>query len=131
MDRELSPAEIVHAKMAGIPADRPGLLGDYPKMLYRKGKPEPGSHSLASDTNGGITALPIAGHDDIETLIVASDDEELFALELGWRASIKEALVPPPEPELPITPVDEPLRGKQGPVDPPVSSTAPLKKAAA
>jgi len=93
-DRELSPAEIVHAKMAGIPADRPGLLGDYPKMLYRKGKPALGEHALASDANGGLASLPIAGHDGVTTLTVASADEELAALEDGWHVTIAAAVAP-------------------------------------
>jgi len=36
VDRDFTPAEIIHAKKAGIPADRPGLLGPYPRMLYKK-----------------------------------------------------------------------------------------------
>ena len=94
MDRELSPAEIVHAKMAGIPADRPGLLGDYPKMLYRKGKAEIGEHSLASDALGGLKSLPIAGLDGLVTTVVASADEELIALDDGWHSSIAAAVAP-------------------------------------
>ncbi|MBB4857007.1 hypothetical protein HNO88_000304 [Novosphingobium chloroacetimidivorans] len=95
LDRELSPAEIVHAKMAGIPADRPGLLSDYPKMLYRKGKPEIGQHSLVSDSIGGLSSLPIAGHDGVTTLVVDGPDDELAALEDGWHASLTAATAPP------------------------------------
>jgi len=96
VDRELSPAEIVHAKMAGIPADRPGLLGEYPKMLYRKGEPEIGAHSLASDAIGGLSSLPIAGHAGVTTLTVESAEEELLALEMGWHSTIDAAVAPPP-----------------------------------
>lgn len=96
IERELSPAEIVHARMAGIPADRPGLLGDYPKMLYRKGKLGFGEHSIASDANGGTSTLPIAGHDNLITLTVESADEELLALDEGWHASIAAAVAPTP-----------------------------------
>jgi hypothetical protein len=94
VDRELSPAEIVHAKMAGVPADRPGLLGEYPKMLYRKGTVEIGQHSLASDAIGGLSALPIAGHKEVATMTVETAEEELLALELGWHSTIAAAVAP-------------------------------------
>lgn len=92
-NRELTPAQIAAARMAGIPADRPGLLGEYPKMLFRKRKPgdEAAIHNLATDANGGVSELPIQGEKNIVTLIVDSLDAELQASEEGWVDSVAKA----------------------------------------
>lgn len=50
-------------------------MSDYPKMLYRCGG-----------------EMKVCEAFDVDTRIVASEDEELSALEEGWRASPK-----PPE----------------------------------
>lgn len=96
LNLELSPAQVAAAKMAGIPADRPGLLGDYPRMMYRKGTPNANdsSHNLAADANGGLSVLPIQGHKDIVTRVVDTMDEELLAAEDGWHETIDKALAP-------------------------------------
>jgi hypothetical protein len=93
-ERQFSQVEIAHMRLAGVPADRPGLLGTYPRMLYKKGDPNAneGVHNLATDANGGTEVLPIDGHKDIITSIVSSEDEELASLEEGWAVSIDAAL---------------------------------------
>lgn len=91
-EKELTPAQILQAKMAGIPGDRPGLGGEYPKMLFKKGTPDPESHALASDTNGGVALLPIQGHKDVITMTVDDVDAELTASEQGWFDRIEKAL---------------------------------------
>lgn len=93
-ERQFSAAEMAHMRLAGMPADRPGLLGTYPRMLYKKGEPNlnEGAHNLATDANGGTEVLPIDGHKDIITKVVQSEDEELLASEDGWETSITEAL---------------------------------------
>lgn len=93
-NRELTPQQIAQAKMAGIPADRPGLLDTYPRMLYKKGEPDlnEASHNLATDANGGTALLPIGGHKNIITRIVLDEDEELTALGDGWETNVDRAL---------------------------------------
>lgn len=81
---ELTAAQIAAAQMAGIPADRPGLLGEYPKMLFKKGVLGTGAHDLASDANGGASLLPIQGRTDIITRVVEDEADELAAADEGW-----------------------------------------------
>lgn len=78
-DRELTPAEIVHAKMAGIPTDRPGLGGEYPLMLYRKG------NTTAEYLN---EPFDIGGVKNVETFVAQDADEELVALEEGFSRTL-------------------------------------------
>lgn len=85
-DFELTPAQVAHAKLAGIPADRPGLLGEYPRMLYRSGNG--GDHNLLD------TPLPIQGHKGVETVIVHDELEELEASEHGWTRTIDGKVIP-------------------------------------
>ncbi len=92
-DREFSPAEIQHMRLAGMPADRPNMLGEYPKMLYRAGTPKEGTHHLAS-TIDIAEPLPIQGRTDIETMVVADEEEELRAMEQGWKAKVSQVEEP-------------------------------------
>jgi len=94
-ERTLTPEEVARAQLAGIPADRPGLLGDFPKMLYKKGTPGMDQHALASDANGGVSHLPIAGHSGLTYLTVETLEDELAALDEGWVASIALATAAP------------------------------------
>jgi len=75
-DRDFTPAEIIHAGLAGIPANRPGLLGEYPKMLYRAG---PGkAHTYQN------VPLKMQGEYSADTLVVENAEEEREALAEGW-----------------------------------------------
>lgn len=91
-DQELSPAQIQQANMAGVWADRPGLGGEYPKMLFKKGIPGPADHVLATDANGATEPLPVDGHKDIVTRVVDDAEAEIMAADEGWTDSIAKAL---------------------------------------
>ncbi len=75
-DREFTPAEIQHMKMAGIPADREGLLSEYPLMMYRKGE---NTEMLYGEPFGRM---------DVVSMTVFNEDEELIASEQGWSRKV-------------------------------------------
>lgn len=85
---ELTPAQVNQARLAGIPADREGLLGEYPRMLYRRGN---GDHSHLGKP------LPVQGLGDFETKTVENEEAELEALEAGWARSPTDAAAPAPK----------------------------------
>lgn len=83
---ELTPAQVAHSKLAGIPGDRPGLGDDYPRMMYRDGKGA--DHKLLD------MPLPIQGHTNVETAIVYDALEEEEAAEHGWTRTIDGSTMP-------------------------------------
>lgn len=80
---ELTPAQVHQAKLAGIPADRDGLLGEYPRMLYRRGE---GEHNHLGKP------LPVQDLGDFATKIVDNEEAELEAMEAGWSRSPASAM---------------------------------------
>ncbi len=76
---ELTEAQKLMAKVAGIPADRPGLNSEYPKMIYRPGQNP--RHVLLNEP------LLIAGKFECETALVDSAEDEAEALANGWFLS--------------------------------------------
>lgn len=71
--KELTAGQIAAAQIAGIPADREGLGGEYPKAVYREGK---GPQLLGEPFKiGGLL---------IDTATVANLEEEMEAIEEGW-----------------------------------------------
>lgn len=64
------------AQIAGIPADRPGLGGEYPKAVYRKGVGE----QLYGEP------FKTAGN-KLDVATVENAEEEAEALALGWYLS--------------------------------------------
>lgn len=75
--RELSAKEKEMAQIAGIPADRPGLLAEYPKAVYREAENEadaPMLYSAPFKINGKL----------IQAREVADPEEEEEAIALGW-----------------------------------------------
>lgn len=71
--KELTDGQKAAARMAGIPADRAGLLAEYPKAVYRAGE---GAVYLGEP-------FKIGGH-LIDTATVENAAEEADALEQGW-----------------------------------------------
>ncbi len=76
---DLTAAQKLMAKIAGIPADRPGIGAEYPKMVYRPGVNE--RHMLLGER------LKIAGRFECETALVDNPDDEAEALASGWFTS--------------------------------------------
>lgn len=74
--KDLTPQQKLMARTAGVPADRPGLGGEYPKMIYRPGKND--RHCLMSEP------LKIAGKFECETAFVDSPEDEAQAMAEGW-----------------------------------------------
>lgn len=79
---ELSPAQVVQAKLAGIPADRPGLGDDYPRMLYLKTAKPKAMHKLLD------ISLDMQGVPSVDWVVVESAEEEAEAMEHGWTRTI-------------------------------------------
>ncbi len=77
--KDLTPEQKLAARTAGIPADRPGLGAEYPKMIYRPGKNE--RHQHVNEP------LKIAGKFECETAFVDNAEEEAEALGSGWYLS--------------------------------------------
>lgn len=77
---ELTPGQAAAAKFAGIPADRPGLGGEYPKAVY-KGDAEGTDRLLLG------SPILVAGEFAVKTATVNDETEELEALEQGWFLS--------------------------------------------
>lgn len=77
--KDLTPEQKLAARTAGIPADRPGLGAEYPKMIYRPGKNE--RHHHVGDP------LKIAGKFECETAFVDTAEDEAEALANGWYLS--------------------------------------------
>lgn len=92
-DREFTAAEIQHMRMAGIPADRPGLGGEYPRMMYRKTDKEHRVIQTDGSAKCGETWLVQNRFDGLlcDTQVANTVDEaEAMALE-GWEISPKAA----------------------------------------
>lgn len=84
---ELTPAQVAHSKLAGIPGDRPGLGDDYPRMMYRTGG-EGADHNLLD------MPLPIQGYKNVVSYVVESPEEEAEFLEQGWTRTIDGSTMP-------------------------------------
>lgn len=79
------------AQIAGVPADRPGLGAEYPKMVYK-----PGDNPRHMHLNEPL-AIGNGKHDKVsdrlskgfhcETAFVDSAEDEMQALEEGWFLS--------------------------------------------
>lgn len=94
--KDLTEAQKRLADIAGIPADRPGLGAEYPKMVYRPGvnhrhhhmsNPLPignGAYDKAADR--------LAPGVECETAFVDSEEDEAEALADGWFLSPDPAL---------------------------------------
>lgn len=76
---QLTEAQKLMARIAGVPADRPGLGDEYPKMIYRPGSNP--RHMLLGEP------LKIAGKFECETALVDTAEEEAEALASGWFLS--------------------------------------------
>lgn len=90
--RELTPGEVIHAKLAGIPADRPGLLGPYPRMLYRKAKPVRGPGIIDGKEGNYINECGAGLFCDTQIADSAEHEAELRAD--GWFVTPAEACEP-------------------------------------
>lgn len=80
-DLQLTPAQVAHAKLAGIPADRPGLLGEYPLAMFRARKADeaaPAYLNQAFKTQGVDVSMIVV--DDAEAEAAASAD--------GWTRTV-------------------------------------------
>lgn len=121
-EREFTPAEVAQARLAGIPADREGLGGEYPLMLYKPG--DNPSHNILDEP------LLVQNKHRVATMIVNDVDEELAAMEEGWSRSPdgKEYISPEKtriaELEAQLAAANAPRRGR-----PPKDETAPLQDA--
>jgi hypothetical protein len=74
---ELTDGQRKAAQYAGIPADRPGLGGEYPKAVYKADKE-------GKDRMLNNEPILVAGEYAVRTATVENEDEELEALEQGW-----------------------------------------------
>lgn len=77
--KELSEAQKLMAKIAGIPADRPGLGAEYPRMLYKPGVLT--DHQLLGED------LKVQGKHAVESVVVENLEEEMEATAEGWSRS--------------------------------------------
>lgn len=77
---ELTEGQKRAAEFAGIPADRPGLGGEYPKAVYKEDK-------AGKDRMHCGEPILVDGKFAVRTATVANEDEELEALEQGWFLS--------------------------------------------
>lgn len=80
---ELTPAQVQQAKLAGIPADRPGLMGEYPRMLYKLGRRDEQSYL------GNVDGEFLTWGKKVETKVVEDREEEVEALSEGWVRSLE------------------------------------------
>lgn len=86
---DLTETQKRFAKIAGVPADRPGLGEEYPKMVYRPGT-NPRHHLLDKPLpigNGKVAGEKLSPGFDCETALVDSADDEAQALADGWFLS--------------------------------------------
>jgi len=74
---ELTEGQKRAAEFAGIPADRPGLGGEYPKAVYKADKE-------GKDRMLNNEPILVGGKHAVRTATVANEEEELEALEQGW-----------------------------------------------
>lgn len=92
-EREYTPAEVAHMRKAGIPADRPGLGSEYPKMLYRATEDEDRLIQTTEEQKCGKTWLVQNKYDGLlcDTLVVNDIDEAEIAVADGWEDTPKAA----------------------------------------
>lgn len=86
---DLTETQKRFAKIAGVPADRPNLGAEYPKMVYRPGK-NPRHHLLDKPLpigNGKVSGEKLAPGFECETALVDSAEDEAEALADGWFLS--------------------------------------------
>lgn len=71
--KELTAGQIAQAQIAGVPADRANLGGEYPKAVYREGE---GAilNGVPFKINGKL----------IDTATVDNEEEEAEAISQGW-----------------------------------------------
>lgn len=88
---ELTEGQKLQAKIAGIPADRPGLGAEYPKMVYRPGPNERHVHmnQPLKIGNGALNRVgdKLEAGQEYETAFVDDPDDEAQALADGWLLS--------------------------------------------
>jgi len=88
---ELTEGQKLQMKIAGIPADRPGLGAEYPKMVYKPGTNDRHIH-MNQPLKIGNGALNRVGDklepgQEYQTGFVDSPEDEMEALADGWLLS--------------------------------------------
>lgn len=119
-DLQLTPAQVAHAKLAGIPANRPGLLGEYPLAMFR---PRAADEAPPVYLNQPFKTQGV----DVSMIVVDDADAEAVASAEGWTrtvdgkeekaASAKDARIAELEAQVAAQSSDEPAR--RGPGRPP------------
>jgi hypothetical protein len=88
---ELTEGQKLQARTAGIPADRPGLGAEYPKMVYRPGENERHMHmnQPLKIGNGTLNSVgdKLSPGIEYQTAFVDSPEDEVEALADGWMLS--------------------------------------------
>ena len=80
-DLQLTPAQVAHAKLAGIPDKRPGLFGEYPLAMFRPRK--------ADEAQPVYLNQPFKTQgEDVSMLVVNNADEEVAASADGWTRTV-------------------------------------------